>query len=205
VRIPNALVTYVNYPTTEYLALPFLDLVCFNVYLESQNSWERIPCATAESGAERPLILSEIGLDSRRNGEERQAQSLDWLIRTASPVVAQEYLYSGGQTNGIEAASILRIGTLASRGGIGQKKSRWRLFTECLPRLRSAPHGNWPSITVVVCSYNGHRTLGECLDGISKLRYRNFEVILVDDGSSPPLEPIVAPYGFRIIRTPNKV
>jgi beta-galactosidase/beta-glucuronidase len=27
---PHSLVTYVNYPTTEYLQLPFLDLVCFN-------------------------------------------------------------------------------------------------------------------------------------------------------------------------------
>jgi beta-galactosidase/beta-glucuronidase len=30
---PHALVTYVNYPSTEYLRLPFLDFVCFNVYL----------------------------------------------------------------------------------------------------------------------------------------------------------------------------
>src|SRR5207253_962424 len=29
---PGALVTYVNYPSTEYLDLPFVDLVCFNVY-----------------------------------------------------------------------------------------------------------------------------------------------------------------------------
>jgi len=28
---PDGLVTYVNYPTTEYLELPFLDFVCFNV------------------------------------------------------------------------------------------------------------------------------------------------------------------------------
>src|SRR5207245_9491640 len=34
---PDGLVTYVNYPTTEYLELPFLDLVCFNVYLESHD------------------------------------------------------------------------------------------------------------------------------------------------------------------------
>jgi len=33
-------VTYVNYPTTEYLRLPFLDFVCFNVYLESQDRFE---------------------------------------------------------------------------------------------------------------------------------------------------------------------
>src|SRR5258705_4535355 len=32
---PGALVTYVNSPTTEYLDLPFLDFVSFNVYLEA--------------------------------------------------------------------------------------------------------------------------------------------------------------------------
>jgi len=200
---PNALVTYVNYPTTEYLALPFLDLVCFNVYLESQNSWERYLARLQNLAAERPLILSEIGLDSRRNGEERQAQSLDWLIRTA--------FTSGG-------AGVFVFGWTDEwyRGGFDiedwdfglTRRDRTekvaleivhRAFTEATFRAAR----DWPSITVVVCSYNGHRTLGECLDGISKLRYRNFEVILVDDGSSPPLEPIVAPYGFRTIRTPN--
>src|SRR5437016_8871791 len=37
---PDGLVTYVNYPTTEYLHLPFLDLVCFNVYLESKPRFD---------------------------------------------------------------------------------------------------------------------------------------------------------------------
>src|SRR6266508_2934605 len=37
---PQAVVTYVNYPSTEYLQLPFLDFVCFNVYLESQERLE---------------------------------------------------------------------------------------------------------------------------------------------------------------------
>jgi beta-galactosidase/beta-glucuronidase len=37
---PNALVTYVNFPTTEFLELPFLDLFCFNVYLESRPAFE---------------------------------------------------------------------------------------------------------------------------------------------------------------------
>src|SRR5437762_7905304 len=37
---PDALVTYVNYPSTEYLRLPFLDFLCFNVYLESQQAFE---------------------------------------------------------------------------------------------------------------------------------------------------------------------
>ena len=33
-ELPDAVVTYANYPTTEYLQLPWLDVVCFNVYLE---------------------------------------------------------------------------------------------------------------------------------------------------------------------------
>ena len=34
---PDTLVTYVNFPTTEYLRLPFLDFYCFNVYLERRE------------------------------------------------------------------------------------------------------------------------------------------------------------------------
>ena len=37
---PDGLVTYVNYPTTEYLQLHFIDFACFNVYLESQERLE---------------------------------------------------------------------------------------------------------------------------------------------------------------------
>jgi len=35
---PHGIVTHVNYPTTEYLRLPFLDLLAFNVYLEHDES-----------------------------------------------------------------------------------------------------------------------------------------------------------------------
>ena len=65
---PEALVTYVNYPTTEYLELPFLDLACFNVYLESQERLTAYLARLQNLVGDRPLIMSEIGLDSRRNG-----------------------------------------------------------------------------------------------------------------------------------------
>ena len=201
---PEALVTYVNYPTTEYLTLPFLDLVCFNVYLESQNSWERYLARLHNLAGERPLILSEVGLDSRRNGEDRQAQSLDWLIRTAFTsggagifvfAWTDEWYRGGFEIEDWDFGLTRRDGTEKVALDIVR-----RTFTEtpfCAER-------NWPLISVVVCSYNGHRTLRECLAGISKVEYPNFEVIVIDDGSSPPLEPIVAQYGFRAIRTPNQ-
>src|SRR5207253_4911000 len=37
---PKALVSYANYPSTEYLDLSFLDLFCFNVFLQSQDNYE---------------------------------------------------------------------------------------------------------------------------------------------------------------------
>src|SRR5213594_3380602 len=79
---PAALVTYVNYPTTEYLQLPFLDLVCFNVYLESQERLEAYLARLQNIAGNRPLLMGEIGLDSRRNGEYIQADVLDWQLRT---------------------------------------------------------------------------------------------------------------------------
>ena len=59
---PNALVTYVNYPTTEYLHLPFLDLVTFNVYLESQDRLDAYLARLHNIAGDRPLLMSEIGL-----------------------------------------------------------------------------------------------------------------------------------------------
>jgi hypothetical protein len=80
---PGGLVTYVNYPTTEYLDLSFLDLVCFNVYLESRDSWKRYLGRLQNLAGERPLLLAEVGLDTQRNGEVGQAQALRWLIQGA--------------------------------------------------------------------------------------------------------------------------
>ena len=79
---PEALVTYANYPSTEYLRLPFLDFVCFNVYLEEQSRFEAYLARLHNIAGDKPVIIAEIGLDSRSHGEEAQARTLDWQVRT---------------------------------------------------------------------------------------------------------------------------
>ncbi|OLE96918.1 MAG: hypothetical protein AUG75_14495 [Cyanobacteria bacterium 13_1_20CM_4_61_6] len=74
---PDSLVTYVNYPSTEYLRLDFLDFLCFNVYLESQERLQAYLGRLHTLAGERPVVMSELGLDSRRNGEHLQARTLD--------------------------------------------------------------------------------------------------------------------------------
>jgi hypothetical protein len=71
---PDGLVTYVNYPSTEYLQLPFVDVVCFNVYLESQQNLEAYLARLHNIAGDRPLVLAEIGLDSRRHGARAGAR-----------------------------------------------------------------------------------------------------------------------------------
>src|SRR5207237_2671361 len=80
---PHALVTYVNYPSTEYLQLPFVDLVCFNVYLEAEEQLEAYFARLQNLAGDRPLMITELGLDSRGNGRDAQAITVGWQVRTA--------------------------------------------------------------------------------------------------------------------------
>ena len=80
---PTALFTYSNYPSTEYLDLSFLDFVCFNVYLHREPDFRRYLTHLMAATGERPLVLSETGMDTIREGEEHQAELLTWQARAA--------------------------------------------------------------------------------------------------------------------------
>ena len=57
---------------------------------------------------------------------------------------------------------------------------------------------------MVVCSYNGARTIRDCCEGLAQLEYPNFEVIVVNDGSTDATPDIVSQYDFRLISTENR-
>ena len=58
---PGGLVTYVNYPPTEYLQLDFLDLVCFNVYLEQRTALAAYLARLQNLAGELPLAARGAG------------------------------------------------------------------------------------------------------------------------------------------------
>jgi GT2 family glycosyltransferase len=57
---------------------------------------------------------------------------------------------------------------------------------------------------VLVCTYNGARTLDETCAAVARLEYPNFEVVVVDDGSTDASAEIASRYGFRVISTENR-
>jgi glycosyltransferase involved in cell wall biosynthesis len=55
-----------------------------------------------------------------------------------------------------------------------------------------------PRVSVIVCVYNCERYLAEALDSVFAQTFRDFELIVVDDGSTDRTPEIVASYGARL-------
>ncbi|MDZ4873668.1 MAG: hypothetical protein CLLPBCKN_003064 [Chroococcidiopsis cubana SAG 39.79] len=199
---PDSLVTYVNYPTTEYLQLRFVDFVCFNVYLEQQNRLAAYIARLQNLAGDRPLVLAELGLDSRRNGKQKQAEILDWQLRTTF-------------ASGCAGTFVFAWTDEWYRGGYDIDDwdfgitDRQRRPKPALNTARQAfaqvpfPALSFPTISVVVCSYNGSHTIRDTLSGLANLEYPHYETIVVDDGSTDNTAAIVSEYDVRLIRTPQ--
>jgi len=189
---PEAIVTYANYPTTEYLQLPWLDLVCFNVYLETERALASYIAHLQNIAGDRPLLMGELGLDSLRNGEEEQARSLRWQIGTAftggcaGAIVftwTDEWFRSGSDT------ATWRFGlTDWDRKPKAALASVREAFAQQL--FSTQQEAKWPRISVIVCTHNG---------GLQRLDYPAIEVIIVDDGSTDDTANIAREFPFDVI------
>ncbi|MEM7147868.1 MAG: glycosyltransferase [Verrucomicrobiota bacterium] len=207
-RDGDALFAYANYPSTEYLSPRNEDFTAFNVFLEDADSLGRYLARLHHVAGDRPLVVSEFGLDARENGEEAQAAAFDWFWREAVGAGLgggiwfsfTDDWYRGGEEvrdwefgmtrRGREEKAVCET----ARGWLGAGG----LLDE---ELRVVEDG--PKVSVIVCSHNGGRTLRACLESLGRVRYGNREVIVVDDGSEPELAGLVSDFsgdGVRYIR-----
>src|ERR1051326_3434583 len=202
---PESLVTYTNFPTTEYLELPFVDVFTFNVYLHNRPEFSAYVSRLQHLSGEKPLVLTEFGMCSFRHTEEGQADFINWQLQESfDQGLAGAVIF--GWTD-----PFFQDGCLVDEWGFGlvdaerrpkasyEMVRRW--FTPATP---CASDRKWPRISVVVAAHNAARTLDGCLKSLVSLRYPNYEVIVIDDGSTDDTAAIMAKYPVRGITTENQ-
>ena len=201
---PAGLVTYVNFPSTEYLQLPFLDLVCFNVYLESQDTLEAYLARLQNLAGDRPLLMAEIGLDSRRNGQDTQAHVLDPQVRFTFAAGAAGIFVFAWTDEWYRGGYEIEDWDFGPCDRRRQPKPALQAVSTAFAQVPFPDDLAWPRISVVVCSYNGAATIADTCQGLNRLDYPDYEVLVVDDGSTDRTAEIARSHGHRVISTENR-
>ena len=201
---PEGLSTYVNYPSTEYLELPFLDIAAFNVFLEDEQTFEAYLARLQNLAGDRPLLITEVGVDSQRNGEEGQARALAWQVRHAFGTgAAGVFVFSWTDEWHRGGHEVLNWDF-----GLVDRERRPKpslgVVREAFAEVPFPSSGPWPRISVVVCTHNGERTLSECLERLRDLCYPNYETIVVNDGSTDGSGDLARSYGVKVVETPHR-
>jgi glycosyltransferase involved in cell wall biosynthesis len=202
---PGALVSYANYPSTEYLTVDFTDFVCFNVYLHDQPAFRRYIARLHNVALDQPLVLTEFGVDSFGEGEEEQRRVLSWQVHTAFEAgVAGTFIFAWTDEwfTGGHLVENWAFGLVdRDRRPKPSFDEVVRQYTGILP----PPLRRYPRVSVVVCAYNAERTMDQCLASLAVLNYPDYEVIVVNDGSTDRTLEISERFAFcRIISQPNK-
>lgn len=193
---PEALYSYASFPPTEYLLPQNADFFTFNVYLHRQDDFDRYLARLQNLAEDRPLLLGEFGMDTIRHREDEQADMLGWHIESvvrgglAGTIIYAwtDEWFRGGQEITDWAFGLVTRERQPKKAYATVKK----LFAGNQPLAERVPLGRYPRVSVIVCSYNGAKTLRDCLEALDRVDYPDYEIVFVDDGSTDDTQEVVA-------------
>jgi GT2 family glycosyltransferase len=193
---PSVLFSYASYPPTEFLLPQNSDFSCFNVYLHNQDAFERYLLRLQNLSEDRPLILGEFGMDTIRHTEDEQAEMLGWHIESVVKCGLAGTIFFTWTDEWFTGEQEITDWAFGIVTHTREPKKSFHLLREKLGQDNAAlPHRPlpaYPFVSVIVCSYNGAKTLAECLESLGRIDYPHYEVILVDDGSTDNTREIAA-------------
>ncbi len=202
---PQCLITFANYPTTEYLQPKNIDFTCFNVYLHDFGVFRNYMARLQNIAGEKPLVLGEYGIDtSKEKSEDQQAEILSNHVRAVfeeGAVGTFIFSYTDDWVVHNYRIEDWKFGLVRTDRS---PKPAFEAVKKVFARVPQTADDKLPKVSVIICSYNGASTTQTCLASMEKLRYPDYEVIFVDDGSTDNTQEIVAKFPWvRNIKQKN--
>jgi len=183
-RAPSALVSYANFPSTEYLEVAdFVDFLSFNVYLHREADFRRYLSRLHNIAGDKPLVLTEFGVDSIREGADGQAEHLAWMIRAAFESGAAGTFVFSWTDEWFTGGSSIADWAFGVVDAERRPKPSFHAVQQQYAAPLPPPLEHPPRVSVVICAYNAERTMDACLGSLRTLNYPNYEIIVVNDGS----------------------
>lgn len=202
---PEALVSYANYPCTEYLDIDFTDFLSFNVYLHREKDFRRYLSRLHNLAEDKPLVLSEFGVDSIREGTQSQAEILAQKLSTSFDMGAAGTIVFSWTDEWFTGGFAIQDWAFGLVDAERNKKPAFHTVQHYYTAHLPPALPEYPKVSVVVCAYNADRTIDSCLASLKELNYPNYEVIVVNDGSTDKTLEIAKSYDYiKLISQGNK-
>ncbi len=205
-KSPESLFTYVNFPPTEFLDLSFLDICAFNVYLHREADLRAYLARLQHIAGQKPLLLAEAGADSIRESEDGQAAITAMHLRVAfeeGACGAIAFAWTDEWWRGGHPVEDWNFGLVdRQRRPKAAARAVAQAFADA-PFSRDQQR-TWPRVSVVVCAYNAADSLEDNLESLERLTYPDYEIVLVNDGSTDRTSAIGHAHPrVRVIDIPN--
>jgi O-antigen biosynthesis protein len=154
---------------------------------------------------DKPLLLGEYGIDTHHEKtEEQQAEILtehvkavfeEGLVGTFIFSFTDDWFTGGYQIDDWSFGVVRRDRT---------PKPAFERVAKLFARVPQTAEQTLPRCSVIICSYNGASTVETCLRSMERLKYPDFEVIFVDDGSKDHTQEILKKFPWvKNIRQEN--
>jgi GT2 family glycosyltransferase len=187
---------YATYPSTGYLMPRTADFFAANLYLEDPTALDAYLQRLQNLAGNKPLLITEFGLDVKAHGVEKQAEVMRWQRRVVLEAGAAGSVWFAF-TDEWQRGGRLVTGWQFGLVDAGRQPRPVCALAASLPR-QVKPPAEAPSFSVIVCTRNGSQTLRACLESLGRLNYPAFEVLVIDDGSTDAVPDIVK--GFPSVR-----
>lgn len=186
---PWLLVAYSSFPSSEYLEPENADFTAVNVYLENHEEFAAYLKRLHHLAGDRPVVVSEFGVDSADLSEEKQAEVLQWSLHEAQAAGLAGWTCFGWSDRWSRAG----VELLSWDFGLLRRDGSAKPALEVV-RRDWQPDFPMPMVSVIICVYNGAERIAAACESLRDLNYPNYEVIVVDDGSTDETLEVLAEY-----------